>query len=155
MCNYTFGYVKDNGKVVIQGSAGYCRSCYNKLYSSKEPRKCANCGGDLYKSMKAICRVCDVFLPKQSKSLKNQHELWLKKSNIKLQTSEYELIRRLLAKFQSKNYGYVDILRVADVYTYLFSVDTYLDTCSEKEQITIMLKRLKELWHNNRSHRKI
>lgn len=159
-CKKEYGTIGDKGKIVIQGSGNMCRLCYSRAYvTRKDAKPCQNCGRIIKNVVDSICKICDDDLKEQyyrdnprvrkSESFKNK----LMAEKIELTNEQYELIRRLLVKFSIGSQNAVDFLRVCDIYLDLFTCEVFLDSYCEQEQVIVMLKRLKTIWHKNRDIR--
>jgi len=152
-CKYKFGDINEKGNLVRKASSGYCKSCYQRNYSKKLKRKCESCSREII-SMKKICKVCYAkqalesptrYMIKKLQSNRNKEKM----SKVVLDITQYELVRRLLVKWKRDILQSIDYFIVADIYVDIFECDTFLDSCSQEEQVIIMLGRLEEIWKNN------
>jgi hypothetical protein len=157
-CKEEFNTIGSKGKLVKYQASGTCRTCYNKAYN-KSDRYCLKCQRPLVNTTKTICRVCrelerEEFYKENPKAKRSKsYQLKLKVLKSELTTDQYELIRRLLARFKVSHYNYADYFRVVDVYIDIHDHEAHLDAYSENEQMEIMLRRLKDIWLHNKDVR--
>lgn len=152
-CNLQFGSTNERGRLISKGSNGYCKSCYGKIYNNlKQKRSCDRCGVILKHTTRDICKACyqiekDNFYrenPNARKSESYKNKILAEKAI--LTDEQFELVRRLFVKFKIDTWNLADMFRVADVYLEVFTHDVFLDSLPEKDQVVIMLSRLKPVW---------
>lgn len=160
-CELEFDTLNHKGRLIKKGSLGYCVSCYTKLYNNrKEKRHCAKCNNILVNTTRDICKPCyrikrDEFLRANPSARKTESDKnKVKAEKVVLDYEQFELIRRLLTKFKLGQNTSVDMFRVADIYLDIFNYDVFLDALSEKDQVIVMLKRLKDIWDKNNELKK-
>lgn len=155
-CHITFGERNSKGRIVKKQANGLCATCYSRVWTNKEGRTCLKCNKLIISSAKLLCAVChekqrdEKFLDNPKKKKPESIRKLKQALNNKLDSETFELIRRLLARFNSGLWLHHDTLRVVDVYMSIYDYEARLDAYGSKEQLEIMLRRLKELWLFNK-----
>lgn len=143
LCNAEYNTLNKKGKPIIRGSKGYCRHCYYKTF--KQEKICQSCGNIMKTgSITGLCPMC-----KRAKSM-NRPNSRIKKVKLPIINKEqFELIRRLLARYKVGHSNFADAFRVIDIYMEINDNPIILDTLSESAQLVEMLRNLKVIWDYN------
>lgn len=141
-CNGEFDKLNERGKPIRRASRGMCKRCYHK--EGKPSKVCVMCGNImLTKARSGLCAVCKL----------DNSTVRTKKKRIKplplVEREQFELIRRLLARYKVGHNDLVDNFRVADIYMDINDNPILLDTLSEASQVVEMLRNLKLVFDHN------
>lgn len=154
-CKLAWGEKNEKGRLVTQGSNGYCKRCYMDTWLKAEPSNCQRCGKQIERTTKTLCKVCydierDEYHDRNPNARKSSsYKNVIIAQNKVLEYEEFELIRRLLGRFKLGSQTRLDFYKLADVYIDIFETDVALDAYRELEQVRVMLRRLKVIWQRN------
>lgn len=139
-CGFDYETLNNKGKVVKKGPKNMCKRCYTR--SNKPVKICKNCGNEMLKgSSTGLCPICKLNKPSLRK--KKEPELPI------VDKEQFELIRRLLARYKVGHNTPVDTFRVVDIYMEVNNNPILLDTLGEESQIVEMLRNLKAVFYYN------
>jgi hypothetical protein len=138
-CEFEYETLNNKGKVVKRGPKNMCKTCYTR--SNKPVKICKNCGNQMLAgSSTGLCPVC-----RFNKPISRPRKVELPE----VDKEQFELIRRLLARYKVGHNNYADAFRVADIYMDVNNNPILLDTLSEESQIVEMLRNLQAIFYYN------
>ena len=139
-CGFDYETLNDKGKVVKRGPKSMCKTCYTR--SNKPVKICKVCGNEMLTgSSTGLCAICKLNKP----TVRKRKEVELPE----VDKEQFELIRRLLARYQVGHNTPVDTFRVVDIYMEVNNNPIILDTLGEESQIVEMLRNLKGIFYYN------
>jgi hypothetical protein len=146
----------------MHNSKGKCKSCYGIHLRANGFTECQICGRKLTnKQAKPNCKMCKLkvlngMIETEKFKMNKRYKYYSNYSNkvcerFNLTENYLNKIRILLILFKHKLTTEVDTLKVANIYTEIWGIDSSLDSFDVETQVHFMVKRLDTYYHKNKS----